>query len=108
MTAAGKPAAATKTRAAKKTTKTATPKKPAAKSRESKTSKRKLVAVDRSIEAMQLRRAGYAVLSSDMAVKFVDVGSKVGNVELYYRFEQYLEEHQSKLVLGQTLTSGSG
>ncbi|CAJ6206528.1 Mu-like prophage protein gp29 [Burkholderia pseudomallei] len=50
----------------------------------------------------------YAVLSSDMAVEFIDAGSKNGNVNLYDRFQQYLEEQQSKLVLGQTLTSGSG
>lgn len=50
----------------------------------------------------------YAVLPSDMAVQFIDGGGKNGNVQLFERFAQFMEDQQSRLVLGQTLTSGSG
>lgn len=68
--AAKKAAATTKKPAAKKTaTKTAAPRKPAAKTRESRTSKRKLVAIDRTVEALQLRRAHFS---------YADIGRALG------------------------------
>jgi predicted transcriptional regulator len=61
MTAAKSAAATKKTPAAKKTaSKPAATRKPAAKTRESKTSKRKIAAVDRALQAFQLRKLGYS------------------------------------------------
>ncbi|SOE50750.1 Sigma-70, region 4 [Burkholderia sp. YR290] len=75
MPTAAKPAAATKKTAARKTTAAkkpaATPKKPAAKSRESKTSKRKLVAIDRTMQAIRLR-------GKEHQLSFTEIGKVLG------------------------------
>ncbi|SOE50684.1 Mu-like prophage protein gp29 [Burkholderia sp. YR290] len=49
----------------------------------------------------------YAVMPSDMKVEFLN-GVAAGNVGIFENFEKYLEDQQSRLVLGQTLTSGTG
>jgi phage gp29-like protein len=49
----------------------------------------------------------YAVMPNDMKVEFLN-GVSAGNVDIFEKFEKYIEDQQSRLVLGQTLTSGSG
>lgn len=50
----------------------------------------------------------YAVLEKTMAVQFVEAGGKSGSSELFEKIIRYIDEQLAKLVLGQTLTSGSG
>jgi phage gp29-like protein len=49
----------------------------------------------------------FAVLPSDMAVEFINAAS-TGNADVFEKFAKYMEDQQSRLVLGQTLTSGTG
>lgn len=50
----------------------------------------------------------YAVIPNDMTVEFVNAGGAAGNAQLFDRIIQYIDSQLAKLVLGQTLTSGSG
>jgi len=50
----------------------------------------------------------YAVLPKNMAVEFINAGGTAGNSDLFEKIIRYLDEQLAKLILGQTLTSGSG
>jgi phage gp29-like protein len=70
------------------------------------TKKEDVVGLKRALESLGTN--AYAVLPRTMAVEFVNAGGATGNSDLFEQIIRYLDEQLAKLILGQTLTSGSG
>lgn len=70
------------------------------------TPKADVLGLKKALESMGAN--AYALLPQNMAVEFINAGGATGNAEVYEKLARYVDENFAKLVLGQTLTSGTG